>query len=526
MKLSTSVLVGALCIQQTLASSWFSKAIYDKWHQTELERWLSDHDIKYPAASDRKELENTVKENWDNYVVTPYNKWDTKEMQKYLKQKGVEVDKAHQENKEWLTEQTKKNWYETEAKAEEGYGDAKTWVFDTWTDSQLKSFLDYNNIPSPQPRNRDSLLTTVRSNYQTIATKADQTAAYPGNWVYQSWSDSDLKKWLDQNGYPAPQPKNRDSLIAAVRRNSRQASLKWEDAKDRTAEATFQKWSYSDLKQFLDKNGVEVPQNGKRDELIALARRNKAKLTGDTYSASVTSMYGAATSSVASAYSTATDYVVDVANSVADKSMEAWSDSRLKAFLDARGVKVPQNGKRDEYLALARRYKYVASTKYGGWTFETWSLEDLKNWFLARGDQAASAATGTREELAASAASAYNAASGAAASGGNSAYASVSSALSQATSTVKSGTFDTWSDSELKNYLDSYGVKTYQGSTRNEIIAKARRCSHVFQTGWVQESAWQRFQRQLWGALGFASKKVEDGASATAEKAEKNKQEL
>lgn len=526
MKVFATVLVGALCLQDVLASGWFSKAVYNKWHQNELERWLSDHDVPYPTAADRKDLENKVKENWDNYVVTPYNSWDTKQLQSFLKQKGVEVEEKNKENKEWLVAQAKKNWYETEADAEDKYADAKTWVFDTWTTSQLKSFLDYNNIPSPQPRDRDALLTTARSNYQTIATKAGETAEYPGDWIWSKWSTSDLKKWLDQNGYPAPQGGNRDKLVAAVRRNSRQASLKWEDARNQVAEKTFQAWSDSELKQWLDKNGIESPQNGKRDELLALARKNQAKLTGDTFSASVTSMYGAATASVASAYSTATSAVVDTAGTVADKLMATWSDSRLKAFLDARGVPCPQNTKRDELLAKVRRAKYVAASKYGQWTFETWDVEHLKKWFSARGDEAAASASATREELVASAVSAYNVASEGASSGSNAAYASVTSALAQATDAAKATTFETWSESELKNYLDSYGVKAYQGSTKNELVAKARRCNHLFQTGWVQESAWQKYQRQIWAALGLAKQKVEDGSEYVEEKAEQLKQEL
>lgn len=37
------------------------------------------------------------------------------------------------------------------------------------------------------------MLSTARDNYQTIADKVGETAAYPGNWLYASWSDSDLK---------------------------------------------------------------------------------------------------------------------------------------------------------------------------------------------------------------------------------------------------------------------------------------------------------------------------------------------
>lgn len=43
--------------------------VYNKWHETELERWLSDHDIPYPTPADRKDLEILVKDNWQSKVV-------------------------------------------------------------------------------------------------------------------------------------------------------------------------------------------------------------------------------------------------------------------------------------------------------------------------------------------------------------------------------------------------------------------------------------------------------------------------
>ena len=48
---------------------------------------------------------------------------------------------------------------------------------------------------------------------------------------------------------------------------------------------------------------------------------------------------------------------------------------------------------------------------------------------------------------------------------------------------MKESTFDTWSDSELKSYLDSYGIKNYQGSTTNELKAMARRNAQYFRHG-------------------------------------------
>lgn len=59
-----------------------------------------------------------------------------------------------------------------------------------FVDSQLKAFADKHGIPVPQPRKRDTLLQALRSNYQTVSEKAGETASYPGNWLYETWSES------------------------------------------------------------------------------------------------------------------------------------------------------------------------------------------------------------------------------------------------------------------------------------------------------------------------------------------------
>ena len=59
----------------------------------------------------------------------------------------------------------------------------------------------------------------------------------------------------------------------------------------------------------------------------------------------------------------------------------------------------------------------------------------------------------------------------------------MTSYLAASTDAAKDVTFDTWSDSELKNYLDSYGIKTYQGSSTNELKAMARRNANYFRYG-------------------------------------------
>lgn len=85
----------------------------------------------------------------------------------------------------------------------------------------------------------------------------------------------------------------------------------------------------------------------------------------------------------------------------------------------------------------------------------------------------------TRDDLLKAAQDSYSSAS----KSGGSNYASVTSYLAASTGAAKDMTFDTWSDSDLKSYLDSYGVKNYQGSTSNELKAAARRNAQYFRYG-------------------------------------------
>ena len=93
--------------------------------------------------------------------------------------------------------------------------------------------------------------------------------------------------------------------------------------------------------------------------------------------------------------------------------------------------------------------------------------------------KAAKKSGASRDDLFKAAQDSYSSAS----KSGGSNYASVTSYLASSTAAAKDYTFDTWSDSELKSYLDSYGIKNYQGSTSNELKALARRNAQYFRYG-------------------------------------------
>ncbi|KAJ9610592.1 hypothetical protein H2200_005369 [Cladophialophora chaetospira] len=486
MRFSFSQLLVVGLASTATASSWFSKAAYNKWHETELERWLSDHDVPYPTPADRKDLENLVKENWQAKIVDPAT--------------GASDKSA------------------------DHYHSVKDWIFDSWTESSLKSFLDHNNIPNPQPRNRDTLLTTARQNYDSVAKQLGEYASYPGDWLYTTWSESDLKEYLDERGIPVPQPSTRDKLIAHVRRNARLASKNTSSAAKAASssyssassvasasaasaqaslsDALFDAWSDSKLKEYLDSYGVPVPQGSKKNELIALARKQRSSLeaSGSSVSGSAASAFGAATTKAGNQFAKATDDASLAADDLFNQASNTWSESRLKAYLDSRGVPVPQNSKRDELLKQVRLNRHKAATGWSAWTFDTWTLENLQNYLAAHSKKYKKNAKATREDLVKQAQDNYASASK---SGGTS-YASVTNYLAKQTDASKDSVFDTWSDSELKNYLDSYGIPNYQGSNANELRAQAKKQYNYFKygTSTPQGTIFERIKSGLQWVLG------------------------
>lgn len=130
-----------------------------------------------------------------------------------------------------------------------------------------------------------------------------------------------------------------------------------------------------------------------------------------------------------------------------------------------------------------RKNAHKAATGWTAWTWEDLSYDHLRNYLASSGNAAAKKVSeksgATRDELVQAAQSVYSSAS----SAGGDSYASATSFLSRATDSAKASLFDTWSESELKAYLDSYGVPVPQGSTLNELRALARRQHTFFKYG-------------------------------------------
>jgi hypothetical protein len=84
----------------------------------------------------------------------------------------------------------------------------------------------------------------------------------------------------------------------------------------------------TEIKEWADKNGIRIPQGSKRNELLAIARKHRAQLTGDNISDSAKSAFGAATSSAGNQYAKATDDAQLKAEDQFNSAVATWSDVR------------------------------------------------------------------------------------------------------------------------------------------------------------------------------------------------------
>lgn len=131
----------------------------------------------------------------------------------------------------------------------------------------------------------------------------------------------------------------------------------------------------------------------------------------------------------------------------------------------------------------------------------------LSKYLSALNSKAAKKADASREDLVKNAKDSYLKASKA----GGDQYASATAALSQATGSAKDATFNGWTQSDLKKYLDSYGIPVYQGSSINELRAAARRHATYFKYGTTNPK--DTIYAKLMDTVNWALEQVKIGAA-------------
>lgn len=121
----------------------------------------------------------------------------------------------------------------------------------------------------------------------------------------------------------------------------------------------------------------------------------------------------------------------DKSGKLRDDVFDTWSQSQLKAWADAHGLKVPQTSKKDEVTAYYRRHRYLLQ-------------QDIDE-FLAQASKTA-----------------------------NPYISKATNAASNAASHAKDAFFDLWTDSRLKSFLEGQGVQVPASSTKEKLVELAK----------------------------------------------------
>lgn len=212
-----------------------------------------------------------------------------------------------------------------------------------------------------------------------VAASASTVAAESAPPPYANWGQSDLKRYLQDHNVPNPGNLNVEQLRELAKRHyddrARSAQHVLKDSQD----AAYASWSDSQLRQYLLDQGVISPSS-KREELVQLAREyglEASKSVSSTY-ARATAAAGDAAHTVESAahYAVVTapaeayDYLSDQFDNARDFVYSSWTDSDLHNWaVEHDLVKSEQRKRRDEYLDLIRKpYNDAANNVYDTWS--------------------------------------------------------------------------------------------------------------------------------------------------------------
>jgi len=413
---------------------------FENWHQSDLQRWLSDHSIPYSGDSDKNTLTSLVREKWNKL----YESVGDSDLIDQLSSIGL----SKSDSREGMLDSIR-NWHN------EKLANGWNWVFESWTESDLKTFLDAHNIPNPGEKSKSSYIDAIQKNSALFKDKL--TEIYPGDWIYNTWTDNRLREWLEARGLEISE--ERERMIAAIRKYSNELheeSVKKSAALERNAqsgltslyEAMVQSWSEDDMKQWCEEKGITLPKSTDREDLLRVIRKNLHR---------------------------ASSKAQHPFNSI----IKSWSDSRLRAYLRHRGIEAK------EFTRLQLEDSVIDASKkrlqdVGDWMIETLDESQLKELLEKGGRDISNLEEAGRKQLVQEAERMYSDAS-------ETAKQEYKEFLS---SVAKANVFESWTVDELKDYLKSYGEYIPEIPEKSSLVEQAKQNFRYYVYGNGENDIW------------------------------------
>ncbi|KAK7045488.1 hypothetical protein VNI00_007741 [Paramarasmius palmivorus] len=375
-----------------LGSSWFGadepSLAYKSWDSNQLKKWLDDHHITSPNDRDQfthTQLLGLVKSNWNTASAWSYDQyhnaqksfadvrdstfdtWEESRLREFLLEQGIVAPNGPREELLLLAKSRYRAYTDaassftssaSRAASTAIYGDqmyqatqslssiaaqatkeaqksmdnAKDYVYSTWDDNQLRSYLEEKGVLKTKvEKKREELLTLMHDAYAGVA-----------NPVWNAWSSSYIHEWLVNHNIID----NRSNIERKRDEYLQLMGNYYYDLNDRV----WSTWTDSQLRQWLiDNNVIKSDAQLTREKMLKLVDFNRVN------------------------YANARDYFWD-----------AWSDSQIRDWLIEHGyLRSDAQVKRDELLKMINE-KYTSASERTAAYF-TWPDARLRAYLREKG---------------------------------------------------------------------------------------------------------------------------------------------
>ncbi|KAF8298210.1 hypothetical protein DL93DRAFT_2103038 [Clavulina sp. PMI_390] len=268
-------LISSLLLVSSASASWFS---------SEREyREASASPLPNLRASSPFDVTNLSSHSFLS-TEPEYSSWNSAQLKAWLDEHSISVPKGY--SQEELSKLVEANWYAGQAwsekqveSAKEQYANVKTAAFDTWSESQLRDFLVKQGIVAPSGP-REQLVLAANKQYRAYTSAASSLSAAASTAVYGDKMYQASKSVSSLSSAATSAAATASSVLTSVAAETAAAAqLKLDETKD----YVYSTWSDNELRTWLEEKGViKTKTQATRDELLAKMNEYYATAAGPT----------------------------------------------------------------------------------------------------------------------------------------------------------------------------------------------------------------------------------------------------
>ncbi|KAL6939158.1 hypothetical protein ACO0RG_002985 [Hanseniaspora osmophila] len=437
--------------------------------------------------------------------------------------------------------------------------DISNWFFNTWSSADLMKILQENGVKvaDQASQSKDDLVKLCKDNFKQISKNLQNSGKYISESYFESWDLDNLKDWLRENNikFKDSSKTTRDDLLKLVKKNIYKVSNKYDSTKydllnslnldsmdvfSDKIENPFEKWSVADLQKWFKIHGIEWKhsKNGNAQDAYTEAIKHKnllhqdgewylqktqelAEKNGNQANKLMTKSKNQVVGAFSNIYDSLKGWVSwnkkqgasaigkaqDKIGSVTDNrdnitndtfliNVENWPIQKMRSFLDAREIHYSLNAPKKDLIALVqnnRNRKLVnlkAKTIEDKGIFDRWSVDNLQRWIQHYKFKTKSKINHEPTVF-------------------EKANAKLSDIVSNTHNDLNNlwdTTFKDWSVTDLKEYVSSFGYKTNDNMSKDELLNVAKENTLWFLSGGNYErtkdkSYFQRTKDYVYGAM-------------------------